>query len=82
MPPIERIHHLLETQAAHAPGAIALADTGGGSVTYGHWLNAARKAANELARLGLKPGHRLMLVCENCNALAVLLMAASICDAW
>jgi acyl-CoA synthetase (AMP-forming)/AMP-acid ligase II len=82
MPPIERIHHLLETRAAHAPDAIALADTGTGAVTYSQLASAARTAARQLAEAGLKPGHRLMLVCENCNALAVLLMAASMCDAW
>lgn len=82
MPPIERIHHLLEARAAHAPDAIALADTGSGSLTYAQLLDAARTGARQLSETGLKPGHRLMLVCENCNALAVLLMAASMCDAW
>ena len=31
---------------------------------------------------GLEPGQRLLIVAENCNALPVLLMAASHCDAW
>jgi acyl-CoA synthetase (AMP-forming)/AMP-acid ligase II len=82
MPPIDRIHHLLEARAAHAPDAIALADTGTGPLTYAQLLDAARTAARQLGEAGLEPGHRLMLVCENCNALAVLLMAASMCNAW
>jgi acyl-CoA synthetase (AMP-forming)/AMP-acid ligase II len=82
MPPIDRIHHLLEARAAHAPDAIALADTGTGALTYAQLLDAARTAARQLGEAGLEPGHRLMLVCENCNALAVLLMAASMCNAW
>jgi acyl-CoA synthetase (AMP-forming)/AMP-acid ligase II len=83
MPSFDRIHHLLEWQADHAPGALALADTGTGALTYAQFLTAATEAAATLKRLaGMHPGHRLMLVCENCNALAVLLMAASICDAW
>ncbi len=82
MPPFDRIHHLLEWQAQLAPDALALADTGTGAATYAQFRDAAATAAEELTRLSLTPGHRLMLVCENCNALAVLLMAASMCDAW
>ena len=82
MPSFERIHHLLEWQADHAPDAIALADTGAGHLTYAQLLFAAREAAHQLSEAGLEAGHRVMLVVENCNALAVLLMAASICDAW
>lgn len=82
MPSIERIHHLLDKQAAHAPGAIALADTGTGALTYAEWKAASEQAASQLARLGLGPGKRLLLIAENCNALAVTLMATSRCDAW
>ncbi len=82
MPSIERIHHLLEKQAAHAPGAIALADTGGGAISYADLLHRSRQAADTLRGVGLAPGQRLLIVAENCNALAVLLMAASRCDAW
>jgi long-chain acyl-CoA synthetase len=82
MPSFDRIHHLLEWQADHAPDALALADTGTGALTYAQYRDAAHAAAQQLCDQGIAPGHRLMLVCENCNALAVLLMAASICDAW
>lgn len=82
MPPIERIHHLLEKRAAHAPGAIALADTGTGALTYAQLVEASHQAADSLRKAGLTPGQRLLIVAENCNALPVLLMAASRCDAW
>jgi acyl-CoA synthetase (AMP-forming)/AMP-acid ligase II len=82
MPPIERIHHLLEKQVSHAPGAIALADTGAGAVSYQELRERSGKAADALRNAGLAPGQRLLIVAENCNALPVLLMAASMCDAW
>ena len=82
MPSIERIHHLLEKQVSHAPGAIALADTGGGAISYADLLHRSRQTADALCKAGLAPGQRLLIVAENCNALPVLLMAASICDAW
>ena len=82
MPPIERIHHLLDKQVSHAPGAIALAGTGAGEVSYQELGERSSQAADALRSAGLAPGQRLLIVAENCNALAVLLMAASMCDAW
>jgi acyl-CoA synthetase (AMP-forming)/AMP-acid ligase II len=82
MPPIERIHHLLEKRAAHAPRVIALADTGTGALSYEQFAETSQQAATTLRAAGLTPGQRLLIVAENCNALPVLLMAASRCDAW
>ena len=38
--------------------------------------------ARELSALGIRPGDRMMIVSENCIALAGLLLAASRIDAW
>lgn len=82
MPSIERIHHLLDKQVSNAPGAIALADTGAGAISYGELDERSRQAEDALRTAGLSPGQRLLIVAENCNALPVLLMAASRCEAW
>ncbi len=82
MTSFSRIHHLLERQAAHAPGAIALTTALTGDITYADWLRAANEAAATLREAGVEPGHRVMLVAENSIALATALMATSLLDAW
>ena len=82
MTSFSRIHHLLERQAAHAPGAIALTTALTGDITYAEWLRAANEAAATLRDAGVEPGHRVMLVAENSVALAAALMATSLLDAW
>src|ERR1700688_4468199 len=43
---------------------------------------AVRQIAAALQSLGIRPGDRVMVVSENCIALAGLLLAASRIDAW
>src|SRR5258708_470794 len=43
---------------------------------------AVRQIAEALQSLGIRPGARMMIVSENCIALAGLLLAASRIDAW
>ncbi len=82
MTSFSRIHHLLEHQAAHAPGAIALTAAHTGDITFADWLAASRGLAGELQKAGVGPGHRVMLVAENSFTAAAGLIAASMLDAW
>jgi len=50
--------------------------------SYRELHQAVRKIAEALQSLGIRPGDRMMIVSENCIALAGLLLAASRIDAW
>lgn len=50
--------------------------------TYAQLDMATHAAAVQLRQLGIEPGDRVLLVAENCAAPAVLVLAASQCDAW
>ncbi len=76
-----RIHEVIDPWVEGNPTAIALRDKRY-RLTYGELATATRDAANQLRQLGVRPGDRVMLVAENCAALAVLVLAASVCDAW
>src|ERR1700688_1746409 len=50
--------------------------------SYRELHHAVRQIAAALQALGIRPGDRMMIVSENCIALAGLLLAASRIDAW
>lgn len=76
-----RIHHITDQHAAENPDRIALVEDGG-AWTYGEVHYAISDTADDLAKHGIRPGDRMMIVSENSIALAVLLLAASRLDAW
>ncbi|MCZ0962309.1 class I adenylate-forming enzyme family protein [Paracoccus benzoatiresistens] len=76
-----RIHHLLDAQRAVRPGGLALIDHDGIPFDYGRLADAVDAMAADLAARGLEPGDRLLIVAENCAALAGLILAASRLDA-
>jgi len=53
-----------------------------GTWTYGQLASAVAQAQNWLVRLGIRPGDRVMLVCENCRAFVAILLALCEIDAW
>lgn len=77
-----RIHEPLARQAALRPDAPCFYEEGGGITTYGQLWRRVQAAARWLAAQGVRPGHRLMIVSENCPDVAVALFAASLLDAW
>lgn len=77
----QRVHLAVDTQAAHHAGRTALVDDRG-SLTYGALRSAVGSTAEQLSSLGVRVGDRIMVVSENCNQMAVLLLAASKLDAW
>ncbi|MGM4916583.1 class I adenylate-forming enzyme family protein [Tardiphaga sp. 813_E8_N1_3] len=76
-----RIHSVIDRHAAETPARIALVEDGGGW-TYGHLRDAVADIAQDLTKIGMRPGDRLMIVSENSIALAGLLLAASRLDVW
>lgn len=76
-----RIHQLFDAARAAHPDRPALTDWTGEVLSYAALdarIDAARAA---LTDLGLRPGDRLLVVCENAALIAVLLLAASRMDA-
>lgn len=76
-----RLHQVAERQSAEAPDRIALTEDGR-SWTYGELGRHIDEIADCLVALGIRPGDRMIIVSENCIALAGLLLAASRIDAW
>jgi long-chain acyl-CoA synthetase len=76
-----RIHDVVDQYAQATPNHPALVDD---AVTwsYRELHHAIRQIAAALQLLGIRPGDRIMIVSENCIALAGLLLAASLIDAW
>ncbi|WLB92945.1 AMP-binding protein [Bradyrhizobium japonicum USDA 135] len=76
-----RIHDAPARQVAKAPDRIALVEDGA-FWTYGELNQRVTETATVLSSLGIRPGDRMIIVSENCIALAALLLAASKLDAW
>jgi long-chain acyl-CoA synthetase len=67
--------------AHHAPDRLALVE-GERCVSYSELDAAIRRMADVLAGEGVRPGDRLMLVCENCCAAVIAYFAATRIEAW
>ena len=76
-----RIHQVADGYVAGAPDHVALIEDGA-SWTYRELDRSVKGIAAALASLGVRPGDRMVIVSENCIALAALLLAASRIDAW
>ena len=75
-----RMHQVAE-HVAESPDRVALIEDGS-SWTYRELDRSVQEIAAILASLGVRPGDRVIIVSENCIALAALLLAASRIDAW
>lgn len=78
---MRRVSGILKPWAERAPDAIALSDRDG-EWSYAELGRAVEDTQIWLARLGVRPGDRVMIVGENCRALAALYFAAAAIDAW
>ena len=76
-----RIHEVTARQVAKAPDRIALVENGA-SWSYRDLEQRVSEIAAVLSSLGIRAGDRMVIVSENCIALAALLLAASRLDAW
>jgi long-chain acyl-CoA synthetase len=83
IPPLpRRIHELVARHAAERPDALALIDHDGRRLTWREYAHAVDNAVAALREAGVRGGDRVVVVLENCVAVAAMLMAASRLDAW
>src|SRR5216684_1435133 len=76
-----RIHLVADSYVAKFPDRVALLEDGA-SWTYRELDRSVKEIATVLGSLGVRAGDRMIIVSENCIALAALLLAASRIDAW
>jgi acyl-CoA synthetase (AMP-forming)/AMP-acid ligase II len=76
-----RIHEVIDRHAIETPDRLALIEDGA-AMSYRELDGAVRATADALGALVVRAGDRLMIVSENCIALACLLLAASRIGAW
>ncbi|MBI3700790.1 MAG: AMP-binding protein [Afipia sp.] len=77
----KRLHQVMDRFAAHTPDHPAL--VGDNEVwSYRKLAEFIPEIASAMQALGIRAGDRVMIVSENCIALAGLLLAASRIDAW
>ena len=76
-----RIHQVADRHISKSPDRVALIEEGD-SWTYRELDCSVADIAAGLKSLGVRAGDRMIIVSENCIALAALLLAASRIDAW
>jgi long-chain acyl-CoA synthetase len=76
-----RLHAVVDRFVKETPDHVALAEDGA-TWSYRELDKHVRDVTRQLSALGVRAGDRMMIVSENCIALAALLLAASRLDAW
>jgi long-chain acyl-CoA synthetase len=76
-----RIHDVVEPWAERSPDQPALVEAAG-TWSYRQLALAVDEARAWLLDAGVRPGDRVMIVCENCRALVAILLASTSIDAW
>ncbi|MBJ3764183.1 acyl--CoA ligase [Maribius pontilimi] len=77
-----RLQELIDRHAEQRPDSPALRDTLGHRVDFAGYKAATEEAAALLRHAGVRPGDRVMVVAENCLAIAAMVFGASRLDAW
>jgi long-chain acyl-CoA synthetase len=76
-----RISDVVNPWAESSPGRPAVVETSG-AWTYQQLATSIAEARVWLSESGVRPGDRVMLVCENCRAFVAILLALASIDAW
>ncbi len=76
-----RICDVIKPWAERSPERAALVE-GSGTWTYPQLASAVSAAERWLLASGVRPGDRVMIVCENCRAFVAVLLAVAALDAW
>lgn len=79
LPP--RICDVITPWAERSPEHAALVEASG-EWTYRQFAEAVARTRLWLLDSGVRPGDRVMIVCENCRALVAILLALAAIDAW
>ncbi len=76
-----RISDIFKPWAEQSPDRPAVVEASG-AWTYRQLATAVADARIWLEGLGVRPGDRVMVVCENCRPLVAILLALASMDAW
>jgi acyl-CoA synthetase (AMP-forming)/AMP-acid ligase II len=76
-----RISDVVRPWAERSPNKRALVESSG-TWTYQQLADVVASTRSWLAAMGVRPGDRVMIVCENCRAMAAILLAAAELGAW
>jgi long-chain acyl-CoA synthetase len=76
-----RISDIVRPWAERSPDQPALVEAGG-AWTYRQLAAAIQETQIWLLDSGVRPGDRVMIVCENCRAYVAILLALASMDAW
>ncbi len=76
-----RVHQLVARHASERPDAPGLIDSDGRVLSYADYDTAIGEAADLLRARGVGGGDRVLIVAENCAAMAAMIFAASRLDA-
>ena len=77
----ERTCEVITRWSEESPDHPALVEASG-TWTYRQLASVISETQNWLLELGVRPGDRVMIVCENCRALVAILLALARIDAW
>src|SRR5271168_758165 len=77
----ESIGDAIKPWTERSPDRLALVETSG-NWTYGQLDAVVTEARTWLRDLGVRPGDRVLLVCENCRAFVAIFLALTGMDAW
>ena len=75
-----RISDVVKPWAERSPDHPALVETAG-TWTYGQLASVVADTQVWLQGLGVRPGDRVMIVCDNCRAFVAILLGAASLDA-
>ncbi len=81
VPDATRIGDIIRSWVKEDPDRAALAEADG-RWTYQQFASAIISTQTWLSERGVRPGDRVMMVCENCRAFVAILMAIGNLDAW
>ena len=77
----ENISDVIKPWAERSPERLAVIETSG-SLTYRQLQTVVDETQAWLRNLGVRPGDRVLLVCENCRAFVAILLALTGMDGW
>jgi long-chain acyl-CoA synthetase len=77
----ENINDIIKPWAERSADRLAVVETAG-SLTYGQLDSVVKETSLWLRVLGVRPGDRVLLVCENCRAFVAIFLALTGMDAW
>jgi acyl-CoA synthetase (AMP-forming)/AMP-acid ligase II len=76
-----RVRDILFPWEKRSPEKLALVEASG-SWTYAQLGQTIEQIQATLQELGIRPGDRVMIVCENCRAFMAIFLALTAMDAW